>query len=72
MSGTVRIGSTRDVAVGRVLRAARRTTSSCVGYLHAVRVRGGLPVVHAVPVAVVLTGVLTWALVAVASAAVSA
>ena len=69
MSGTVGIGSGRDFAAGRVVRPLRRLMSSTVGYLRAVRSRHGLPVAHAVPVAVVMTALLTWALVSMASSA---
>jgi len=69
MSGTVGIESTREFAGGRFARVVRRGLASTVGYLRAVRTRGGLPVAHGVPVAVAITFVLTWVLVAVASAA---
>jgi hypothetical protein len=69
MSGTVGIGSSREFAVGWVMRALRRAASPIVGYLRSVRSHRGLPVGHAVPVAVAVTALLTWALVAAASTA---
>ena len=59
----------RGFAVGVLVRAfAARIGSPVLAYLRAVRRRGGLPVAHAVPVAVVMTALFTWALVTAASA----
>jgi hypothetical protein len=70
MSGTVRVSSRREVGVGRLVRALRSGGLEQVTvYVREVRRRGGLPVAHAVPLAVLLTAVITWALVVAASAA---
>ena len=64
-TGTVRITAIpHAVSAGRLRRGSRQVRTA----LHLVRRSGGLPSVVALPVAVVITGVVTWAVMWIASA----
>jgi hypothetical protein len=69
MSGIAGFSSRRGSAVGALARPVTRARHAVARYLQSVRRRGGLPVTHAVPVAVAVTVVLGWVLITAASAA---